>query len=195
MFSIIDDFRKKESWVAVYDNSCDVSKFKFGRFLSVNDSRFAMLLVSPNGDYDGIVVDDVEDIFRIDSAGRYHEKIDKLIRFQSNEISPPCINPQFIDESILSYAKDSSRIVAIELHNSGVFDIIGFVKDVSETMCQVRLVNEYGEDDGDTFIDLRSISEISCDSEDERRVMRLYQVSNESTTASNLVPKEAPTAR
>lgn len=34
-------------------------------------------------------------------------------------------------------------------------------------------------DDGDTFIDINSISENCVDSENERRIARLYQVNHE----------------
>ena len=89
MHAIIDDLHKADSYVAVYDNSADISQFKFGKFLCINDSRFAMLLISPNGDYDGIVVNDTEKIFRVDSSGRYHEKIRKLMNFSLESVPLP----------------------------------------------------------------------------------------------------------
>ncbi len=189
MYAVIDDLHKADSYVAVYDNSADVFQFKFGKFLCMNESRFAMLLISPNGDYDGIVVDNTEDIFRIDSCGRYHEKMAALKSFSIESLSLPCFDPQCIDMSILLYAKELKRLVSIELHDSGYFDVVGLVEDVSEGVCRIHIINEYGESDGCSFINMDSISKISCDSEDERRVMRLYQISNQSATVDDSAQK------
>ena len=175
MHAIIDDLHKADSYVAVYDNSADISQFKFGKFLCINDSRFAMLLISPNGDYDGIVVNDTEKIFRVASSGRYHEKIRKLMNFSLESVPLPCFDPQCIDMSILMYAKELNRLVSIELYDSGYYDVVGLVENVSESVCQIHTINEYGERDGCSFVNLDSISKISCDSEDERRVMRLFK--------------------
>lgn len=185
MYAIVDALHKTNSYVAVYDNSANVSQFKFGKFLCINESRFAMLLISPNGNYDGIAVNDTEDIFRVDSCGRYHAKMAALKSFNVESVSLPCFDPQCIDMSILLYAKELKRLVSIELHDSGYFDVVGLVEDVSEGVCRIHRINEYGESDGCSFINMDSISKISYDSEDERRIMRLYQISNQSETVDD----------
>lgn len=175
MYRMMNALCEKNVFVSVYDDPADTSKFKFGRILSVNKTRFAILLLSPNGDCDGIVTDDTKDVFRIDTNGQYHDKMVKLNRVHPEEINIPDIDSSCIDLSILSFAKEMGLLVSIELENSGIFDITGFIEDISETICKIRVINEYGYNDGHSYIETNRISQMELDSEYERRIMRLYQ--------------------
>lgn len=174
MFDTMKKLCNEGTYVAVYDDSSNSSKFKFGKFLCVDETRFAMLLVSPNGDYDGIVVDDTNDVFRIDSCGRYHDKMAKLFRLCIENYELPSIEPSCIASSILSFAKETKRIVSIELLDSEIVDVVGFIESISEEVCRIHVVDEYGYDDGFAFVDISSISQITLDSEDEQRIAKLY---------------------
>ncbi len=175
MVDVLNDLCREGTYVAVYGNSETPSKFMFGRILCVGDTRFAMLLISPNGEYDGIVVDDLEDIIRVAAHGKYHEKMMKLICPNEVNLQLPDIDESHIDRSVLIYAKETNRLVSIELEESGAVDVCGFVEEVSEATCKILEVDEYGFQDGDSVLDLRSISQISMDSADENRVMKLYR--------------------
>ena len=175
MNDIMKSLCEESAYVSVYGDPMEVAKFKFGKFLCVGDFRTVMLLVSPNGDYDGIVVNNTEDVFRVDSCGHYHEKMGKLINFCIDSVELPCIDKACIDLSILSFAKERKKIVSIELHDSGFADVVGFVDEVDEKVCRIHVIDEYGYDDSCSYVDLNSISQIVLDSEDERRIARLYQ--------------------
>lgn len=181
MYNTMKRLCDEGTFVSVYDNLSDTSRFKFGKFLCVNEDRFAMLLISPNGDYDGIVVDDTDDVFRIGSCGRYHDKMAKLSSLCMESIKLPCIDPSCIDLSILSFAKETRSIVSIELRDSGFVDVVGFIESVAGECCQIHVVDEYGYDDGCTFVDMSSISQIALGSEDEQRITKLYRANNQYT--------------
>lgn len=181
MYNTMKKFCDEGTYVAVYGNLSDTSKFMFGQLLCVNEDRFAMLLISPNGNYDGIVVDDIDDIFRIDSHGHYHEKMAKLSGLCIESLKIPCIDPSCIDLSILSFAKETRSLVSIELRDSGIVDVVGFIENVADEVCQIHVVDEYGYDDGCTFVDMSSISQIALGSEDEQRIMKLYCANNQYT--------------
>ncbi len=181
MYNIMKRLCDEGTYVAVYGNLSDTSKFMFGKLLCVNETRFAMLLISPNGDYDGIVVNDTDDVFRIDCSGRYHDKMAKLNNLCMECIKLPYIDPSYIDLSILSFAKETRSLVSIELRDSGVVDVVGFIENVDEESCQIHVVDEYGYDDGCTFVDMNNISQIALGSEDEQRIMKLYRANNQNT--------------
>ena len=181
MYKTMKRLCDESTYVAVYGNLSDTSKFIFGQFLCVNETRFAMLLVSPNGDYDGIVVDDTDDVFRIDSCGRYHDKMAKLNNICMESLNLPHIEPPCIDSSILSFAKETQSLVSIELRDSGIVDVVGFIENVTEESCQIHGVDEYGYDDGCTFVDMSSISQIVLGSEDEQRITKLYRANKQHT--------------
>ena len=109
MNDIMKGLCEESAYVSVYGDPMEVAKFKFGKFLCVGDFRTVMLLVSPNGDYDGIVVNNTEDVFRVDSCGHYHEKMGKLINFCIDSIELPCIDKACIDLSILTFAKERKK--------------------------------------------------------------------------------------
>ena len=101
MVDVLNDLCREGIYVAVYGNSETPSKFMFGRILCVGDTRFAMLLISPNGEYDGIVVDDLEDIIRVAAHGKYHEKMMKLICPAVAGSPRSGIDESHIDRSVL----------------------------------------------------------------------------------------------
>ena len=71
--------------------------------------------------------------------------------------------------------------MSIELRDSGIVDVVGFIENVADEVCQIHVVDEYGYDDGCTFVDMSSISQIALGSEDEQRIMKLYCANNQYT--------------
>ena len=66
-------------------------------------------------------------------------------------------------------------IISIELLDSGIYDIIGFVEEISGNICKIGQVNDDGQSDGVTYIRIQDITQISADSLDERRILRLSE--------------------
>lgn len=159
---------------AIYDGYDDTSRFKFGRLLCVDDTHFALAAISPNGDYDGIIVDEIEDVFRVDACGRYHDKMAKLEQICWDKIEFPDFTQDEIIQSLLRFAQNARRPISFELNNSGVKDVSGFVDGISDRVCKIHSIDEYGYSDGHSYIDMDSITQIEFDSEDEQRIARLY---------------------
>lgn len=174
MYNTLKSFCNANTPLAIYDNYDDTSKFKFGTLLCVDEMHFALAAVSPNGDYDGIIVDETADVFRVDSSGNYHNKMAKLIQIHKDHMDIPTLKQGAIVESLLRFALDAKKPISLELNASGIKDITGFIEDISECVCKIRAIDEYGFDDGCSYVDMDSITQATFDSEDERRIMRLY---------------------
>lgn len=176
MYNTLKPLCNEKRYVAIYDDCNDTSKFKFGVLLCVDDAYFALASITPNGDYDGIVVDETDDVFRVDCCGNYHNKMAKLSRICKDALELPVWEQGEIIKSLLRFAQKVKRLISFELSDSGIKDISGFVEDISECVCKVHAIDEYGFDDGYSYIDMDSITQITFDSEDEQRIARLYNL-------------------
>ena len=85
------------------------------------------------------------------------------------------VDSQNILDTVLEYAKMEQRIVSCELMNSGVNDVIGFLKDFRNDLCEIKQVNSNGNEDGFSYIMKSVITQVSCDSKDEQFRMKLWK--------------------
>ena len=80
-----------------------------------------------------------------------------------------------IKNAVLSFAKKEGQIVSIELSNSECDDAVGFVESFDEEICCIKAVDEYGIDDGISYVNYEDITRIVLMSYDEKRLMRLWR--------------------
>jgi len=105
---------------------------------------------------------------------KYIEKIKKLIPFsQINDFSN-ALDEIEIYKSLLKFAYDKRGIVSIELNSSGFSDVVGFVEDINKDVCSINQIDEYGFDDGHSYIKIDDITEISYSRIKEKRLIRLW---------------------
>ena len=79
---------------------------------------------------------------------------------------------------MLKYAKETEAIVIVELFDSGLEDIQGFVEDFSREKVYIKCIDDFGREDGRTVFATENITGISCDSEKCRTVKLLYMNNN-----------------
>ncbi len=160
--------------VSIY--SCDdIDKFLYGKLLAVNDREFALLMYTPLGMYDGIIVKRIEDVTRIEYDGQYDQKMQKIL--------PQDINPKnfYIDDSqitssVLNLSLKLSKVVSIELLNSGINNVVGIVDEICDNKCTIKLVDEYGYEDGYSFILVSDITQVMFDGETENLLLKLWKI-------------------
>ncbi len=173
LFDTLKNICKKMNFVSIYSNFDDTEKFIYGKVLCVNEDEVLIYMLSPNGDYDGILVQQTADIFRVEYGGDYERKMKAL----SSDYDLPnfdCpVDESDIGFSILKNAFDTKEIVSIELLNSGIYDLIGVVEEIDENNCKIKQYNDYGCEDGYSIVNLCDITKICCGSEDELRIERL----------------------
>lgn len=176
MRNVLKMICEQEEFVSLYTNEMDTTKFMWGKILSVNENQVMIKSISPNGKPDGIQTKLLDSVIRIEICGQYAEKMKKLLR-DSTEHNNPVLHKinENLFESNLNYALKYNKIVSIELLNSGYDDIIGYVTDVNNGICKINQVDEYGSDDGISYVEIANITQISTDSIDEQRIQRLRQ--------------------
>lgn len=175
MFNVLKDFCKQGKNASIYTNMHDTNKFYYGRILAVNENEVLVYMFSKNGIFDGIMLKPISAVFRIEIDGQYETKMQKLISYSSPVPFDEELNPLNLKDSLLQIALKTQKIVSIELLNSGYNDIVGFVKEIQGDFCKIQVVDEYGLEDGQSFIDSADITQIHYASEDEDRILRLYK--------------------
>lgn len=172
------ELQKQNKNVLIY--SCeDSNKFLYGKLLSVNEIEFALLMYTPCGKYDGIIVKSIEDITRIEYDGQYDRKMQKVL-LRNIEAENYCIDDSLITSSILELSLKLNKIASIELLDSGYDDVVGFVDEISDNKCTIKLVDEYGYEDGYSFILISDITQVMFDGERENLFQKLWQINKNS---------------
>lgn len=173
MFDLLRKLYKTKNFVSIYSNLEETEKFIYGKILCVNEDEILIYMLSPNGNYDGMLVQQTPNIFRIEYGGEYESKM-KLL--SSNYDLPDFDFPadeSNIGLSMLRNVLNNKKMVSIELLSSGIYDIVGIVEKIDETTCKIKQYNDYGFEDGYSIINLDDITKICCDSEEELRIERL----------------------
>lgn len=173
MINLLYELQNKGSFVSIYTNDENTSKFIFGKILCVNNSEIAIYMLSPDGSYDGILVTDNSKIFRIETNSDYNKKMQKLCNFEELPVCYEFKNNENIKKELLYLAHKTKQAVSIELLNSGYDDVVGIVENIGDNICTISQINQYGKPDGVSFVSMQDITQISYNSQDEIIIMRL----------------------
>ncbi len=173
MLRVLYKLYESKSFVSIYTSLNESSKFYYGRIIAVDESEIAIQMLHPSGADDGIVVMSVDDVLRVEENSQYSNKMQKLFSVKSIPNYDFPINENGIMFSVLNYAFLNNQIVSLELLNSGIFDVVGYVTEIDENVCVIKQVDEYGFDDGISYLEWLNITMLSVLSEDEKTIMRL----------------------
>ncbi len=153
---------------AVYADVEHTSKFVVGYVLA-NDSDMTIIqLVDPYGKYDGIACILTDKIFCVDTDTKYLRAIKKLVDYNKEDCN--YVKKWYKYADVLFDIHQSKRICEIELCESGCDDVSGFIVDINATEIEVLCVSEYGDKEGKSLIRRDTISEISYDSLDTKKL-------------------------
>ena len=178
MIERLKEVAVKQKCVSLYMDSEDTSRFVFGRILCVNGDHIAILMISPEGDYDGLLVKRTEAVIRLEMDDKYARKMHKLCNEKNVAEFEGVIDELDIVKSALDYAKTAKKIISCELLNSGSDDIVGFLEDIKNGLCEIKQVDAEGCEDGYSYIMMNDITQISYDSKEEQFLLRLWKQNN-----------------
>jgi hypothetical protein len=150
-----------------YTNEDDTLKFNVGYIINFTCDHFVIAAISPRGTNDGYVLKELDSLFRISTGSLYEKKVAILSEYYNT--THECINLSGgnLLMGLLQFARAKDYIVSIELLNSGVNDVQGFVQDVTDEICKIIEITDFGEEDGIGIVALSDITKVSCNSSDE----------------------------
>lgn len=172
------DSNKQEEIISVFTNVEESQKFSVGIVSELFENEIIINHYLPNGKYDGFIVKQIDEIYKIEKGSKYLKKIkilsqlhqvvhNKLERVQENGFS-----------TLLTYAFKNKKVVSIELFGSENNDAVGFVKKIDENSCTIVALDEYGEEDGFAIFSIEDITHLSCDGDEETVLKLLHDVCN-----------------
>lgn len=172
MIELLKELMDNNAFAEIYTDSSDTGKFAFGRIVACDELFFIAELVSPSGSYDGLLLKPTDDIIKICVETEYAQKMKILsANFIKQEY---CFNADDLISQILLYAQEKKLIVSVELLHSGYDDITGFADSADDSRFTVKQVNQYGKHDGTAYADKSDVTQISCDTENEISLLKLY---------------------
>ena len=171
----IYELKKEETFVSIYANSQELSKFFFGKIISCNEEHIIISSFSPEGEYDGLILLEIACICKTESFNKYSEKMTKLINYKKSKHDNHNFNGDLKLE-LMKYSLQNKYIVSIELLNSSYDDAIGFIYSINENYLTISCVDEFGNENGYVDIQSEDITRIRCNSIDEQTLKILYEL-------------------
>ena len=167
LFETLNKARADKTLVALYANPDSPRTFVAGWVEAVTSEHVVLRQLTPHGRYDGYVLQYLERVLRIDTSGRYLERLNFLFTARK-ESFPVNLLPNLHAESnlmieILAAARRLDLLVAIEIAADEVE--VGAVKAVSSDAVTIEVLDLLGALDGESTAHLEAISEVRCDDE------------------------------
>jgi hypothetical protein len=156
---ILEEAKLNNSLVSIYSEPEHWNQFSVGYVDLITDTHIRIKSLSRFGSACGYEVRLISEIFRVESDGKYEQKIEKLSQNQKrifHEVQlPHQVNLDLIRDT-LQQALDESVIVVI--WGSHPDDsLVGYVKKVDSEVVSLHLINEFGEDDGVSSIQISRV--------------------------------------
>lgn len=138
----------------------DPETFVVGRLVFFDSDWFLLQDISSIGKWNGLALFMISDLVLICEDSQYLKRINKLLNYWGG--SAPSI-PSLRDNvliDLISTAKDTDRIIGCELCASGYRDINGIVISVNDCSVEIEQFDEFGCDDGISYIDISAITRL-----------------------------------
>lgn len=172
---ILNKYLENEELVSVYTKD-DNEKFVVGFIKAVSREMFLLELRTPNGNYDGMLLNRIEDLHRIETKGKYLEKINILCKAKGTNLSRyDCINAENLLEYLLGFAQKNSLIISIETDSD--YDV-GFVRNCNSNFIELETLDEYGKLDLTVYVPKEEITHVEYYSESMNCYEILYKAKN-----------------
>ena len=175
MKNVMNAIMQENRFVSLYTDEKDSSKFIFGKIIALDDVYFAFSSISPNGDDDGIIIMQIERVYRVETQSKYEQKMLTLMKAKGIKETNDLVDTQDVLLHYLFAAKKSGRIVSIEINESGYEDILGYIASIEDNICCINQIDLYGKCDGKSYIRLSDISQFEYGSDEEKQIELLLQ--------------------
>lgn len=170
MIDILDKLRQNNELCEIFyedGNRCDV-----GYVVAVTDRHFLLEAVELDGTHGGFIFRNIEDVFRVQYATRYLAKIQRLMDKALFVPKPSPVEGRDVLEELLSYVQSARRICYYALANDDLYGYV-YVKEFNGITVTFRIVDSYGNADGECVVRREDICVLSFGGAGETKLEKL----------------------
>lgn len=173
----VKKYCKNKDLCEIYSDTSNSDKFVVGYIVAYDEQFLIINQIDQYGYYDGMFCTLIRDIIRIQVKTIYLARILKLIQYHNTNIQAVSFKDYSWD-NLMEFVKINHRICLIELCNSAIVDIVGYVKEYhpEENKAIILQMNDDGKTDGESEIDCGYISSLIYDSQDARKIEILSEL-------------------
>ena len=172
MKSVLESAKQK-GYVCVYDHPDDPSSFCVGRVIGVDERHVLLQCLDADGRDDGWTLKPIEQIYAVEEYNAYLSRLTLLAR-RFEHSAPLEAGDGSMLEAMARHVLKECACVSIELYDSGVFDMQGYVVRAEGGIFDIRQLNDDGADNGVAHIRMDAITRVDWGSARERRLEFLY---------------------
>ncbi len=166
MIDIIQKCAAEKKIASFYFNKNDNTVHLTGFVHCFNDEEILIAHITPRGEYDGYILNRIEDIYRIEYNGYYEKKIGLLysLKSQNHQLLRKNDN-EYILDSLIDYAISCNKVVSLQLQND---KITGFVVSYANGVILMNTLDNNGISDGYSSISIEEVETFACDGDYEQ---------------------------
>lgn len=171
MLKIIEYCYKNKKVVSLYFNKEDNCVHLTGYICCYNEDEILISHITSRGEYDGFILNKIDNLYRIDYDGEYEKKIEKLYKLKKQ--SHPIItgDEDGILYPLLAFTDENQYFISVELQSDKVTGLINGYNDY----IYLSTVNDFGHDSGITAVDIDEIAVFAVDTDNEQDLNILYK--------------------
>lgn len=171
---------EKQTVVSIFCDPTNPNKHLTGWIYSSSDDIVMIQHISPRGTYDGYILVQNEDIYRIDVDGEYEKKMYALYTVKQQN-HPDILIEENLYSSLLAFCKSEQLVISVELEDS---TLTGFVTAFDDEHITMTLLDDYGNSNGQTVVMNRLIISFAVDTEKEQDIKLLHEQKRNTATIS-----------
>ena len=172
MKKILNQVQQTKALCSLFTDETDIDKFQVVKISCFNQDYIFAVSYDQYGKIDGNECISLKKLIKIETNSKYLQALNILDEYNNN----PMAKIEFTSlNEMLDYAKRQNKVCEIELCNSGLQDVVGFICEITRENLTVQSVDEYGEQDGEATLLLSDITTLSFGSNDTEKIEILYR--------------------
>ncbi len=159
--------------ISIYSDKDNTDLHLTGYVVSINDKEILISHITSYGEYDGFILQHLDNIYRVDYDGEYEKKIEKLYKLKKQYSKVPDLDiyGKSLFCNLIDFAKHNNKIITLEFQDN---ILSGFVCDNNIGIISIDIVNEFGKKEGKAVISINEILTVAVDTVDEQTLLILY---------------------
>lgn len=173
LYGKLCSFCEERKLIQIFNRNEDSCNFGLGVLICVSETYLISKHIDKQGRPDGLMIEAVDDIWKIVGESRYIDKFKSIMRADGVEINAGEYSDIFNSEkcdivSFLQYSIDAKRAVTLYFSNPGGYEMSGFAEELNDGVIKFKEVDKYDGTAETAYVNIEDIYGCSCGGKNER---------------------------